>query len=255
MKNSGSTSAKPPVGSGSLDSVDNALSLLLLLHQEGRVRLSDAADCLGVARSTAHRLLASLRNRGFAVQGTDKAYRPGPALYRLGMSHRTDYELIEIARPPMLWLNTELGETVHLVVRDAAQARFLHSVEGTHALRVSTRAGASLPAHLASGGKALLAQLGPAELSEIYGRRPPEGYEDTAALHRKLAGVRRAGYAVNTGDTERGITALGSAVHEPGGRAIAALAVSAPSLRLPRARLAETAAVLEVAVKRMERAL
>ncbi|MFI6577937.1 IclR family transcriptional regulator [Nocardiopsis sp. NPDC050513] len=236
--------------SPALESVDNALRLLVLLRQEGRVRLSDAADDLGIARSTAHRLMSTLRARGFAVQGADKAYRPGPELYRLGESQRTDYELIETARPHMLWLNTELNETVQLMVRDGTRVRFLHSVEASHVLRVSSRAGGTLPAHLASGGKALLAECGAAEIDELYGARPPG--EDPAALRAALAEVRRIGYGVNSGATERGITAVGMAVHEAGGRAVAALAVSAPSLRLPRSRFEEVAAVLRVAVRRME---
>ncbi|MER5180664.1 IclR family transcriptional regulator [Streptomyces sp. NPDC002896] len=239
-----------------LESVENALTLLLLLRKNGRLRLSDAADHLGVARSTAHRLLATLRGRGFAVQGADKAYRPGPALYRLGMSQRSEYELVETARPHMLWLNGKLGETVHLVVRAGAEARFLHSIEGTHALRVGSRAGAVLPAHLASAGKALLADLSVAELAEIYGAKGDQGEEtDPETLHRRLAAVRRRGYAINIGDTERGLSAVGAAVREPGGRAVAALTVSAPSLRFTRTHLDEAAAVLLEAVRRMEAAL
>jgi IclR family transcriptional regulator, acetate operon repressor len=239
---------------GSLESVDNALSLLLLLRQDGRLRLSDAAEALGVARSTAHRLMTTLRNRGFAVQGADKAYRPGPALYRLAMAQRSDDELIETARPHMVWFNAQLGETVHLMVRTGAQVRFLHSIEGTHALRVGTRVGACLPAHLASGGKALLATLTAAELEEVYASVGGAAC-DLADLRRKLAAVRRGGYALNIGETERGISAVGAAVREPGGRAIAALSVSVPTLRLPRTRVPEVAAVLRDAVARMESAL
>jgi IclR family transcriptional regulator, acetate operon repressor len=241
--------------SGSLESVDNALSLLLLLRQDGRLRLSDAAEALGVARSTAHRLMTTLRNRGFAVQGADKAYRPGPALYRLAMAQRSDDELIETARPHMVWFNAQLGETVHLMVRTGTQVRFLHSIEGSHALRVGTRVGTCLPAHLASGGKALLAALSTAELDEVYAAVPDATIGDLADLRRKLAAVRRGGYALNMGETERGISAVGAAVREPGGRAIAALSVSVPTLRLPRTRVPEVAAVLRDAVARMESAL
>ncbi|MGW1022635.1 IclR family transcriptional regulator [Streptomyces sp. NPDC002577] len=259
--NASDASTGAPKASGAshgpgLESVDNALTLLLLLRKNGRLRLSDAADHLGVARSTAHRLLATLRSRGFAVQGADKAYRPGPALYRLGMSQRSDYELVETARPHMLWLNGKLGETVHLVVRSGAEARFMHSIEGTHALRVGSRAGAVLPAHLASGGKALLADLNVAELAEIYGAKGDQGEEtDPETLHRSLSAVRRRGYAINIGGTERGVNAVGAAVREPGGRAVAALTVSAPSLRFTRAHLDEAAGVLLEAVRRMEAAL
>ncbi|GAA2479141.1 IclR family transcriptional regulator [Streptomyces thermolineatus] len=262
MRNSGrpeSDAGTPSAAAGpgqGLESVDNALALLILLRRNGRLRLSEAADHLGVARSTAHRLLTTLRGRGFAVQGADKAYRPGPELYRLGMSHRSDYELVETARPHMLWLSGKLDETVHLEVRSGPEVRFLHSVEGTHVLRVGSRAGAVLPAHLASGGKALLAELTVAELAEVYG--PGGGAQpdtDPETLHRRLAVVRRRGHALNIGETERGISAVGAAVRDPCGRAVAALAVSAPSLRFTRTHLDEAAEVLREAVRRMEAAL
>jgi DNA-binding IclR family transcriptional regulator len=67
--------------------------------------------------------------------------------------------------------------------------------------------------------------------------------------------VRRTGYAVNREDTEPGITAIGAAVHEPGGRAVAALTVSAPTLRLPRSQVEKDAGVLTAAARSMSEAL
>ena len=49
-----------------LASVDHALQLALALRQDGPLRTVDAARRLGVAPSTAHRLLAMLVYRGFA---------------------------------------------------------------------------------------------------------------------------------------------------------------------------------------------
>ncbi|MGH3277713.1 MAG: helix-turn-helix domain-containing protein, partial [Trebonia sp.] len=68
---------KPPYA---IDSVDNALRILQLLRDSGQVRVSGAAAELGVARSTAHRLLAMLVYRDFAVQAEDRSYHPGPAV-------------------------------------------------------------------------------------------------------------------------------------------------------------------------------
>ena len=63
-----------------IESVDNALKLLLLGEQP-QIRLSEATRYLGVASSTAHRLLAMLTYRGFVRQDpVSKAYLPGPAL-------------------------------------------------------------------------------------------------------------------------------------------------------------------------------
>src|SRR5262245_39781706 len=68
---------KPPYP---LQSVDNVLRLLQLLRDHGRLRVTEAAEELGTARSTAHRLLAMLVYRGFAVQDEGRTYLPGPAL-------------------------------------------------------------------------------------------------------------------------------------------------------------------------------
>ena len=68
---------------GHLESVDAALRLLQMLGRDGQLRVTDAADELGVAASTAHRLLSTLRYRGFAVQAGDRTYRPGPAFTEL----------------------------------------------------------------------------------------------------------------------------------------------------------------------------
>lgn len=61
-------------------SVDNALRLATILQLEGEISVADAAYRLGVARSTAHRLLQMLVYRDFAVQHSDRNYGAGPVL-------------------------------------------------------------------------------------------------------------------------------------------------------------------------------
>jgi IclR family transcriptional regulator, acetate operon repressor len=50
-----------------IEAVDRALLLIRLLNEQGSVSVSEAAAELGVAPSSAHRLLATLCYRGFAV--------------------------------------------------------------------------------------------------------------------------------------------------------------------------------------------
>ena len=49
-------------------SVDNALRLAVILQMEGAISVADAADRLGVAGSTAHRLLQTLVYRDYAFR-------------------------------------------------------------------------------------------------------------------------------------------------------------------------------------------
>jgi DNA-binding IclR family transcriptional regulator len=226
-----------------VDAADKALQLLLLLQTRDSLGVSEAAADLDVARSTAHRLLATLRHRGFAVQSADRRYRAGPALRRTTAHTRSTATLVELAGPLVVQLRDELNETVHLVVLDGTDAVFLLSEEGRQPLRIASRAGSRLPAQHASGGKVLLAGLDPAELDRRFaeaGLTAAERSELAAAVAR----VRQTGVGVNRGETEAGIGAVAVAVRGDDGTPIAALAVSVPLMRLSRARIAELTATL-----------
>ena len=54
-----------------IESVDKALRLIRLLGDQPEIRLSEAARYLGVASSTAHRLLAMLHYRGLVRQDSE----------------------------------------------------------------------------------------------------------------------------------------------------------------------------------------
>lgn len=227
-----------------IESVDNALRLLMLLNERQGVRVSDAAEYLGVARSTAHRLLNALRYREFATQDAHRVYRPGPAFDRLARPGPAAPDLRAVLHPYVETLNRELGETCHLMVLEGNGVRFIDAVEGMHTLRVGSRVGMLLPAHRTSGGKALLAELSREEFHARYPRDlPGDTPRARAALERQLATIRRRGYATNFGESERGIAAVGACVHDASRRAVAGLAVAMPSTRCPRSRVPDLAAV------------
>ena len=70
-----------------IESVDKALKILLLLGERSELRLTDVAEYLNVATSTAHRLLAMLQYRGFVRQDPrTRAYRAGTALTGVALS-------------------------------------------------------------------------------------------------------------------------------------------------------------------------
>jgi DNA-binding IclR family transcriptional regulator len=69
--------APPPYA---VASVDHALRAAAMLQLEDGLTVSQVAERLGVARSTAHRLLAMLVYRDFAVQDEERVYRASPVL-------------------------------------------------------------------------------------------------------------------------------------------------------------------------------
>jgi IclR family acetate operon transcriptional repressor len=207
----------------SLRSVENALRVLASLLNGRPLRVMDVAADLGVARSTAHRLLSTLRSYGFVSQGPDKRYRAGPALVKA--------ELAPLLRPLLERLAAELDETVQLMVLEGRNIRFVDSVEAQRPLRVGSRVGRTLPAHLTSGGKILLAQLTPVQLEALYADTPVAEAPDLSHLRTVLEESGKMGYAFNIEESEPGICAVAAAVLDPFGRPIAAIAIAAPSVR------------------------
>jgi DNA-binding IclR family transcriptional regulator len=239
-----------------ISSVDNALRLLTLFREKRPVRVSEAAATLGVARSTAHRLLSTLEQHGFARRDpATRTYFPGPALAELGLA-TAGLELLRATRAELERLCEETGETTHLVVLEGTSALFLDSVETWKALRIGSRAGAVMPAHCTSAGKAMLAQLSAAELSALYpqGRRleqmTPNSIATPEALEHELRLIRKRGYAANRDESEPGVSAVAGAFRAgPIGR-VAAFSVSPPTTRFDDVQEAEIAKAVKRAAVR-----
>jgi IclR family transcriptional regulator, acetate operon repressor len=219
-----------------IQSVDYALQLLLILKRDGLLRVTDAAAELGVARSTAHRLISMLRFRGFVEQAHDRTYRAGSAFADLGGGPNSTTALLGIARPHLVRLTEKIGETSNLMIRSGADTQFIDSVESKKALRVGSRVGVRIAARLTSGGKVLLADLPFEEVALLHS----ELADDPGALNalkRMLSVTRRQGFGTNFQESERGVIALGMAVRGTAGSAIAAATVSAPTVRFSRGQI------------------
>ena len=222
-------------------SVNNALLLLLLFREQPRVRLTDACKYLGVAHSTAHRLLAMLAHHGFVQQEpVTRAYIAGPALVEVGLAVVGSLNVREQARPMMEELAAETGETVHLGVLEGDQVRYADAVESERALRVVARTGTLVPAHCTSLGKALLAQMTDQQVAELYptsaepfAARTERSITTQAKLMKEVSRVRARGYAVNAGETEDDVGSVAVAFRDFAGRP-AAVAVAAPTSGLAR---------------------
>ena len=218
-----------------LHSVDSALQLLQLLRDAGSLRVVTAAEHLGVAKSTAHRLLNMLTYRGFAVQDEDRVYRAGPGMnvppVRTDVLQRfrnkVDHHFQAFVERTQV--------TVSLVARFGTTLRFIETYVSGENFAISSRRGHIFPARHASGGKALLSLLSLNALEQLYrspqAARSEEYLDDAefAELLRELRQVRSDGFALNREETERGLWALSMPFHcsKPG--MWLAFAVAVPS--------------------------
>ncbi len=193
-------------------------------------QLSTAVD---LPKSTVHRLVAALAEEELAGAGPDGRIRLGGGLARLGAATRL--ALGQELMPILQQLHAELDETVDLAVLDGTVARFVEQLSAPHRLRAVSAVGAAFPLHCTANGKALLAAM-PDEhaLALLPGRLErftPNTIASREALLAELGQIRRDGVAYDREEHTEGICAVGVAVHDRSGAAVAAISVPVPTPR------------------------
>ncbi len=233
-----------------IGSVDNALRLIVLFSERKSVRIADASRLLGVARSTAHRMIQMLQYRGFVVQDeATRAYVAGPQLLRMAFAVVQNLDLRSVAMPVMEEIRGELNETVHLTELRGKDIYFLNSIESTRSVRVGSRTGMLLPAYCTAAGKVMLADLSDAEFDALIDSPTlPKLTERTVGTRKELKAelqqVRQAGYATNFGQSEPDVSSVAVPIRDASGRVRAALAIAAPPSRVSPDAAPEIAQIL-----------
>jgi DNA-binding IclR family transcriptional regulator len=230
-------------------SVDSALRILLMFRGQRALRLTDAARTLGVAHSTAHRLLAMLDHHGFVQRDpASRRYFPGPSLVEIGLSAIGTMDLRNYARPFLERVAEEVGETAYLAVLEGRNLVWIDSAESTSLLRLTSRNGQMGTAFLFSAGRVLLAEMPEGAIAQLY---PPGALPQTTRwiktrhqLEAALRSIRQRRYEVNMGDPEPGISSVSVVIRDRLRRARAALSVGAPEFRLPAERMESVAMFL-----------
>jgi len=218
-----------------VQTVDRALQLLLAFEREDQeLGVTELASVVGVHKSTASRLAATLSARGFLerVPGGD-AFRLGPELARLGLLALGRRDLTDVARPAMERLAEETGETVNLAILDGVEAVNVAQVEGRHFVGVGIWTGRRTALHCTANGKVLLSFSGLDAPRGAYERYTARTITSRQALNQELATVRGQGWASAVGELEEGLHAVAAPVLDSGGVCRAALSVSGPAYRLP----------------------
>lgn len=215
-----------------IESVGNALTVLTLLRSPMPVRTADVADHLGIARSTAHRLLATLQAQGFVTpDDTGQGYVAGPELRRLGATAVARLTLRQVAHGPLLDLARSTGETSELAILEGHSILLIDVVEGTHALRVVDRVGSRASAIAGAAGKAILANLPGTELAAFSAIPERGGSPSWGAFLHEIAEIQAAGYAVTWPNAESGYLSVAAPVRTDLGQQPAAVSVVLPEVR------------------------
>ena len=147
---------------GGVQSVERIFQLIeqLASHPAG-ASLQRLAQETGLAKSTVHRLLASLVSLGYAAQEPETGrYRLTLKMFELSSGIVNSMEIMDVAKAHLERLSQRTGEAVHLVIRDAQDIVYIYKTE-SGPMRMSSRVGLRSPLYCTGVGKAILANPAP----------------------------------------------------------------------------------------------
>lgn len=229
--------------------VQSLTRALTLLEEVARIEhgasLGDLAARVGLAPSTAHRLLKSLEAARFVAHDGERGlWFVGVKAFNVGAAFLGARDVVALARPAMRALMEESGESVNLAALEDGEVVFLAQVECRQMMRALNRPGGTAPLHASGVGKALLAALPADEAALLAGRRPlarftPGTVVDPAGLAIERERARRRGYAIDDEEFSPGLRCVAAAIYDGSGRPVAALSLSGPSARITDARIDE----------------
>lgn len=227
-------------------SVAKALAILDLLAAAGReMSLAEIASKTGLAKSTLHGLLVTLKSFRYVEQSTfDGTYRLGIRLFEIGSVVASSWDVRRVAAPHIQRLLDEFEETVHLAVLDQDQVLYIDKRETRRSLRIVSQVGARLPAHCSGVGKVLLAHLPTEEVRRIATARGLPRYTGNTItglrqLEDELERVRSQGYALDNQEIMDGLRCVAAPIRDHTGRVSAAISVSGPVTRIAGDRLGQ----------------
>jgi IclR family transcriptional regulator, KDG regulon repressor len=245
---------RPASDRGKLDSVRNAARLLKQFsYRERELGVSELARRLGLGKSTAHRLVATLAAEHLLEQNRETGkYRLGLAIYDLGASVSAHFALHEAALPSMAQLRNTTGETVHLAVLDGREVVYIDRLDSPDSVRLFLEVGRRMWAHCTATGKVLLAHVPEDRLERLLAGwelkdRTPSTITDHHRLRDELREVRRRGWAQNRHESEVGLLSVGAPVRNAMGDVVAAMSVVGPARRMDPAMDRITMELLEAA--------
>lgn len=218
--------------------------LNLIADAPSPLRFVDIAEKSGLARPTAHRILAALvEARLLRHDASSQTYALGARF--LEMAHRVwdGFDLRATAAPELERLARLAGETARLAVLDGDGVLYVDQRDAEQeAVRLVNRVGARVAPHASACGKAMLAQVSAAERRALLARATlvapgPRAITDAAALERDLLIAAARGYALSLEEAVAGVNAVAAAVLDRRARPLGAICLVGPAFRLPEAKL------------------
>lgn len=239
--------------------VQKAFRLLETLGEQQPARPSEIAKQLGLCRSNVYRLFSTLEEMGYVEKDDELKYSFTFKIFMLGNTVLRRNHLSEVARPYMVRLAERCKENINLGVMHEQKVLYVEKIESPHYLKLDQPVGRTDPLHCTALGKALLSGLADQELKAYLRSARLTSYTqntiiDSGLLEKAIRKASREGYSLDIEELSEGIHCIGAPIRDVTKKVIAAISISAPSIRLTRRKIKEfKGTVIETSLKISEK--
>jgi DNA-binding IclR family transcriptional regulator len=238
----------------------NACRILKLLAQQpDGLKAAEIARTLQIPVTTTLRIMATFQLEGYARK-VEGRFELGPVLIHLGNASLAGTEIRTAALDVLQDLTARTDETSHLAVPCDDRALIVAVQDSSHPLRAASRPGFLAELHCSSTGKCLLAFLYRPQLDALIaksrpGKRTAHTQTALAEIRREADVTRKRGYSLDDEEFNLGVRCLAAPVFSSDGTAVAAIGITASTVRFTRERIPEIAGIVTGAAAELSRRL
>jgi DNA-binding IclR family transcriptional regulator len=210
------------------------LEALSSLH--GFVSIHDLCEITQLSASTVHRILQDLFQTGYVKKNEDHLYKIGLNAMALGLRINKSEYIIEAASEEMDRLNELSKETVHLIVLDENEGRYIAKREAKNQIGLKSKVGWTLPLYCTSGGKVLMAFQSQSWIDAYLSRYPLEQLTENTIhepdkLLEELEAIRKQGFALDKREHHPNVVCVAAPIFDAEEKVICSIGLSAPDYR------------------------
>lgn len=236
-----------------MSSVYNTLEVLDLLSKHEEMGVAEISKELNMGKASVFRMLYTLWKKDFVHKTSDAKYKLGIKFTHYGMIVLERQNILSVIKPFLKRLRDEHNETTHMsILDDDYNIIFMHKELSDSSIQMTSRIGAKKPSYCTATGKVLLASLTDSELDNAiesfeFVRKTNNTIMNKNDLIGELIRIRNQGYGEDLEESEIGLICYAAPVKDITGKAIAAISISGPSVRMRQNRVVLIESIKETA--------
>ncbi|MBD2843720.1 IclR family transcriptional regulator [Paenibacillus sp. IB182496] len=223
-----------------------AMDVLQLFVGHPKLTLNQMTALCGIPKTSVHRMVHSLEEMGLLTKESDGAYRLGLLFLHYGQLVAERLDIRHAALGVMRGLRDEIGEAVHLVMREGKECIYIEKLDTDQPVRLFTKIGRKAPLYAGASSRVILAFL-PEEERERYLADTELAVigtgtiTDKTKLRHALQQCRQSGYSFSRAELENYTAELSAPVFNYTGGIAAALSIAGLEVRFDDRSIPELA--------------